>query len=153
MLLGLALRLSKEPQQDRDSQRVARWGAWIALIPSLAQMLVGPWLIAVLPPAAQQRLLGEDWPGMIMLGVSVIATFALLQDFASIALGEFQPTLIKRAMALLVLIVVLMTGTLNRLHAPQIPPTSAPVSPANTSQHSPTAIDGNSLGDSRAGED
>ena len=118
MLFGFAMRLQKEASPPPDMERLARWGGWLGLIPSLAQMLVGLWLVAALPPAWQQRLLGEDWLATIMLGISVLATFTLLQDFAALALGEFQAPLMRRSMLLMVVIVVLMTGTLKRIHPP-----------------------------------
>jgi len=115
MLLGLAMRLKRLGATADEETRVARWGGWIALAPTLAQIPVGLWLITALPAPWQSRVLGGDVAAMVLLGVSVVLTVLLLQDLAAIALGDVQRKFLVRSMLLTVLIVLLMTGVLHRM--------------------------------------
>jgi hypothetical protein len=115
MLLGYALRVRRLGGTESDAHRVARWGGWIALVPSLAQIPVGLWLVVALPQDLQARVLGGDVAAVVLLGTSVVLAIFLLQDLAAIALGDVQRKYLMRSMLLMVLVVVLMTGVLRRI--------------------------------------
>jgi hypothetical protein len=121
MLLGYALRLQRQ-QSEADTICVARWGAWTALVPSLLQVPVGVWLVVVLPPQWQARAMGGDVAAVVMLGTSILLALFMLQDLASIALGEVQRGHLLRTMVLMVFIVLLMTGVLRRIRPERATP-------------------------------
>jgi hypothetical protein len=119
-LIGYGLRLQREKGGAADSERVSRWGGYLALIPSLLQVPVGLWLIAVLPPQWQSRALGGDLPAAVLLGVSVLLALYLLQELANVAFGEvIHRKQLVRVMVTMVAIVLLMTGVLRRMRPPQ----------------------------------
>jgi len=118
VLIGYAMRLQRE-KSEADAVRAARWGAWTALIPSLVQIPVGVWLVMVLPDEWQSRAMGGDMAAVVMLAVSVLLALFMLQDLATICFGEVQRRHLLRTMALMVLIVLLMTGVLRRMRPDQ----------------------------------
>ena len=91
---------------------VHRSGARLALVCTLAQIGSGIWLIAATPRVQQLRLLGEDWIATLLLIVSMLATFSLQQQLAAMAFGDKHELLPKRAMMLMLVTVVSMTGVL-----------------------------------------
>ncbi len=127
LLMGRAWRLSRAlnsliddsaSENETPSQNVehlARWSAWLTLIPTLLQLPVGVWLVLSLPPDWQSRALGDDLAAAMMFGTSILLALFLLQDLASLALGEVQRKLQLRCMALMGAIVLLMTGVLERV--------------------------------------
>ena len=125
VLLGYSLRLQRQEATVDDAQRIARWGGWLALIPSLIQVPVGLWLIAVLPPAWQARALGDDPLALGLLGASVLLALFLLQDLSGLAFGELERKQAMRAIVLMVLVAFLMTGVLRRIR-PTLPETARP---------------------------
>ena len=125
VLLGYCLRLQRQGTAQGDAQRVARWGGWLALIPSLIQVPVGLWLIAVLPPAWQARALGDDLLALGLLGTSVLLALFLLQELSTLAFGEMERKHAVRAMVSMVLVVFLMTSVLRRIR-PTLPETARP---------------------------
>lgn len=91
-----------------------RWIAWagrLVLIPSLAQLLAGGYLLFVLPNYQQQRLMGDDLLATGAFAVSLLAVFALLHNLSLLALGETSQRQIARAIGLMALVVVAMTAT------------------------------------------
>lgn len=119
-LMGYGLRLQRQ-KSSTEGQRVSRWGGYLALIPSLLQVPVGLWLIAVLPTSWQFRALGGDVPSVLMLGASVMLALFMLQDLAHVAFGDAQREQLIRIMISMVVIVVLMTGVLRRIRPPTNP--------------------------------
>jgi hypothetical protein len=130
LLIGFGMRLKRQQDVAPDeAQRVVRWGGWLALIPSMLQVPVGLWLIAALPGDWQARLVGGDVPAIGMFAVSILLAFFLLQDLASIAFGEVARKHQVRSMALLVLVVLLMTGVLRRIRP--VEPLVLPITVSN----------------------
>jgi len=108
-VLGLALRSSGEFDPN-DSTRVAAWGARMALMATLLQVISGGWLLAALPAIARQGLLGgEPWAtaGMTAALVTVVA---LLHALAAVSLGRSSRREVQSACLLLILVVVLMVA-------------------------------------------
>jgi hypothetical protein len=121
MLLGLAVRRSRQAvagssdagaEAKYEAGRLARWGGGLALVPTLLQIPVGLWIVASLPTDWQARVLGGDLVATGLLGLSVMLSLFLLQDLATIAFGEAERKQAIRAMGLMFLIVLFMTGVL-----------------------------------------
>jgi hypothetical protein len=117
MLLGYALRLMKNKAEPSDVQRVAAWGGQIALVPTLAQLPVGLWLAASLDAPLQSAVSGGDMICTALLLLSIAGSIWLMQTLAGIAIGDAERARMIKAMALIVLVVTMMSGVLQRLRA------------------------------------
>lgn len=117
MLLGYALRLQRRQANSADVQRVAAWGGQIALIPSLAQLPVGLWLTATLNRPLQSAVTGNDLIATLLLLSSIALAIWMLQTLAAIAIGDSQRSKLVKAMVLMVVVITLMSGVLQRLRA------------------------------------
>lgn len=109
LLLGWALRQQRRGDAA-SAARLAIWGGRWALAPTLAQLPVGLWTLATLSPTAQSQLTGESAAGLLLLIGSLTAALWLTRELASVAFGETSRPLLIRAMAALLVTVVLMTG-------------------------------------------
>ena len=123
LLVGYALRLQK--RGDAAAAKLAIWGGRWAFAPTLAQLPVGLWTLAMLSAAAQTRIMGTSTIGVLLLVGSLTAAFWLTRELASIALGETARPILIRSMAALLVTVVLMTG-LQRQTRVQIPTADVP---------------------------
>lgn len=113
MVLGFALRLRRQGGVESEAiDRIARVGGWLALAPTLLQILVGMWVLLSLPTGDQQRLMGGDWPATGLFLLSLAAALGLMHSLGSIAMGDCDRRNIARAMAAFGITVVLMTGVL-----------------------------------------
>jgi hypothetical protein len=109
VLLGLATR--KLARGDAgNAEVVARWGSRWALIPSLAQLPVGLFMLTVLPPQQQAMLMGNSTVGILLFVGAIFAALWLVNDLAQLGMGEVSRLLLIRAMTAMVVTVVLMTG-------------------------------------------
>lgn len=115
MLLGFALRLRRRGADEEDVQRVAAWGGQIALVPSLVQIPVGLWLTASLSRPLQSAVTGNDTLATVLLLASIGLALWMMQTLAAIAIGDSQRSQLIKAMALMVVVITLMSGTLHRL--------------------------------------
>ncbi len=111
MLLGLALRMSRRGAPADEVSRVAIWGGYWGLIPSLLQLPVGLWVISTLPPGSQSRIMGSSGLATVFFLAGIVAALWLLRELVSIAMGETARGNLIRAMIAMVVVVVLMTGT------------------------------------------
>lgn len=116
-VVAYGARLQRDEVTSDDGQRVAKWGAWIALVPTLLQILVGIWVVSVLPPTMQQRLLGGDLFAAGMFAGSIVLALYLTQQLAVVAMGDTSAVQLKRAVWLMLAVVVLMTMTARRATA------------------------------------
>jgi hypothetical protein len=108
MLLGLAFR--RLQQGDAASAlKVARWGGWWALVPSVMQLPVGLWTLMTMPTAAQSQLMGESTSGTLLFITALLASLWLLNELVHVSLGEVTRPLLVRAMAAMLVTVTLMT--------------------------------------------
>ena len=117
MLLGYALRLRRRKADEADVQCVAAWGAQIALLPSLAQIPVGLWLTASLSAPLQSAVTGNDLISTLLLLGSIGLAIWMLQTLAAIAIGDSQRGKLIKAMVLMVVVITLMSGVLQRLRS------------------------------------
>jgi len=130
MLLGLALRWLRRGD-EAIAVKIARWGARWAVVPSVAQLPVGLWTLTMMPAAAQSRLMGESTLGTLLFVAALVAAFWLINELVHISLGEVRRPLLIRAMAAMLVTVVLMTvmQQQTRLKLQSLPPNSAGNSP------------------------
>jgi len=98
-----------------DSQRVAAWGARLALIATLFQIPVGMWLVVKLSPASQARVLGADPIATGLLGMSMLLSLGLLHHLSALSLGVPRKRNMVMVMAMMVTLICLMTGVLQRI--------------------------------------
>jgi hypothetical protein len=113
VVMGYALKMPAETE-PRDRRRVSAWGGWLALAPSLCQLLVGMYVLLQLPDESRDRLLGDDWLGTGLFGVSLLVTVVLFQRLAAVALGEFDRKEIVRSMMWMAIVVLLMVAARQR---------------------------------------
>lgn len=107
-LLGYALRLQRESADPSDANTIARWGALGALVPTLAQIPTGLWILATLPAREQSQLLDLNLCGLCFV-VSLGLALWLMQTLAAIAAGETARRMLISAMGISTTVVVLMT--------------------------------------------
>jgi hypothetical protein len=101
--------------QQEQARRIAASGAWVALIPTGLQFLVGMWVLVELPTEALHAVIGGDLTATALLLTSLVFTLVLLHTLAGIAGGEVDRGSARRAAVVLALVVLLMSGTLRRI--------------------------------------
>jgi hypothetical protein len=109
LLLGFALR-SQRQGNEAEAAKLARWGGRWALVPSLLQLPVGLWTLAMLPAAAQSQIMGENTLGTLLLVAALGAALWLLNELVHISMGEMNRPLLVRAMTAMLVTVTLMTA-------------------------------------------
>lgn len=125
-LLGFALRQLRSGDNGEDFARVARWGGYMALVPTLLQVPVGIWIVTQLPSQAAHELMGESMIATALLLLSVGLAFPLMHYLAAVAMRDATRSSVIRSMALMTTIVVLMTGVLHTTNSVEqmAPPSS-----------------------------
>ena len=118
LLMFYALGLRKKKKQSADElgptpARVAGWGAWLALVPSVLQLLVGLWVFLQLPDRSRSGLMGGSMPATIVFALGLLAALRLMHLLASIALGDRRPRQLVSAIATMGVTVLLMSATLH----------------------------------------
>jgi hypothetical protein len=108
VLLGLALRWRRRGEAT-NAGTIGRLGARWALTASLIQLPVGVWLLMSLRPAEQAAIMGQSTVGVLLFVASILTALWLLNDLSQLALGEFQRHLAIRAMAAMLVTIMLMT--------------------------------------------
>lgn len=114
--LGNEVSDNEEPDSAEVSllRRLVVWGARWGLAASLVQGGVGLWVLLALPAASQDALLGGDWLGTGLFGTAIFAMLGLLHHLLAVGMGDLEPGATRRAVGLLVLVVVLMVGARQR---------------------------------------
>ncbi len=102
------------PNSQR-STTITLTGARFALCATVLQIPAGMWLLMSLPPDSMNNVLGGQPIPSILLLVSVLCAFYLLQNLAAIAFGDDDRKLVSRASQLMLATVLLMSGTLHFL--------------------------------------
>ncbi|MCE9546664.1 MAG: hypothetical protein K8T25_14380 [Planctomycetia bacterium] len=106
---------------NEQAEGAARWiglrGARLALGATLTQIPVGLWVLASLPTTARDGVLGSDLLTTGMFLSAMAASLAMLHFLSAAAMGDARRGECITAIALLLLVVVLMTGALRRIEA------------------------------------
>jgi len=108
-------RLDDQPPSDLDDQRLVAWGARLALVPTLLQMLSGVWLLVQLEPDVQGRILGGDVAASLTFVAGVGGALWLMHRFAGLALGAVTRRSVLVTLVGLALVVLFMTATLRQI--------------------------------------
>lgn len=110
-LIGYGKWLLRKDEQKETGSRIAVWGARIALVPTLLQILVGVWVLSALPPMMQRRLMGSDLLVASAFGLSLIGALWLMHQLSAVAFGDTRPRTLQLAIHLMYAVVILMTFT------------------------------------------
>ena len=113
-VMGYGLRAGRNNAWETDGARIAKWGARIALVPTLLQLPIGVWVFLELPPAASDALLGGELLASGLIVASLLSALGLIHHLAAVAMGDTTREAVHRALILMVLVVLLMTGVLRQ---------------------------------------
>ncbi len=116
-LMYFGWRRARNEDQRQDAAQLAIWGARIALVPTVLQLLAGTFVLVQLPDLARERLLGQDLLATGLFGLALVGSVALMHRLAAVALGDVSRKEIAGSLALLVLIVLLMIAAQQRSRA------------------------------------
>lgn len=108
----VAARKSWPGQAPEDLDRWTIRGAWLALAPTVLQLLAGMLVLAELPLGIRDALLGQDTLATALLGLGLLAAIGLLHRLAAVALGDTRPRQVFTSAAMMALVVLLMTAVL-----------------------------------------
>lgn len=100
-----------------SNERQLGLGGRVALGATVLQIPSGLWLLVVTPVDLQAKLMGNHPIATGCFLMSILCTFALLQQLSSLAMGQPNRQVARRASGLMVLTVVLMTGALHVLRS------------------------------------
>ncbi len=121
---GMAVLLFGLGRQQKTDNPAAgglcKLGGRIALAATVLQAPVGFWVFMNLPATAQNRLLGDDLLGTALFVAGVSAAVWLMHLLAVIALGDTRKKSIVQAAFVLLVVIVLMTGTLRRANSVRV---------------------------------
>ncbi|MFT5523822.1 MAG: hypothetical protein ACI9HK_001770 [Pirellulaceae bacterium] len=95
-----------------DGERVASWGARLALTPTLLQLPVGFWVTLKLPKIQMKQLMGQDMACTVLFLVSIVLAFGLMHHLAMVKGKDKRPSAILRTVIMLYAVILAMTGTL-----------------------------------------
>lgn|GEM_PF-1725062 len=110
-----ALRQAKHDEAERaDAQRLAVWGARMALIPTVLQVVAGTWLTFQLPDSTRRELMGGDWVGSGCFAAAILASLYLMHSLAATALGDTDTQVMRRSIGLVVVVILLMVTVRHR---------------------------------------
>ena len=115
-MMGRGLWLLTAQAKKDEGRTLAIWGARVALAATALQLPLGMWVLVQMPSVAKQSVLGDDLAGSLMLLGSIIAALILLHHLATVAMGDAAPRVVFRSIVLLLVVVVLMTGTMHRVN-------------------------------------
>jgi hypothetical protein len=129
--------------REDPQRRIAACGAWIALIPTGIQFLVGMWVLVELPAEARHAVLGGDAASTTLLLTSLTFTLVLLHILVGVAGGDVNRRSAQRAAVVLALVVLLMSGTLRRIrHLSETAQSRLPAGPVVASSAIATGTQG-----------
>jgi hypothetical protein len=123
--------ISKETL-DRSSQlsKTIRKAGLVALISTLLQILVGIWLLASTSAATRNALMGGSLASSLGFVAALTGTLLLLQRLVGIVLGDCDPSTLRGAGWLVLIVILLMTCTL-RWSRPDVPKALNDISPVH----------------------
>ena len=116
---GLLLSIVAVRQREGDEARqrtynlLAAWGARVALVCTILQMIVGPWVMLAVPGGMQQRLMGGSLLATGSLLAGILFSVGLMHHLAGIAGGEVKRQAVVRSASLMLMTILLMTAALH----------------------------------------
>jgi len=113
-MMGYSLRLSRAGRSS-EAQQVAMWGGRVALVPTVSQLIIGMYVLMQLPDRARSGLLGGDALATLLFTTSLFCAIVLMHWLAHVSAGDTERRKIIGTMALLVVVVVVMVGTRQRV--------------------------------------
>ena len=86
-----------------------------ALLATLLQLPVGIGVMLSVPNRLRDALLGDDLLATLPFACGVLATLGLLHTLAAVGLGDRDPRQVRRSLGLMLLTILFMTATLQRV--------------------------------------
>lgn len=112
---GMVMVLYPFRKKWQQMPQAAVWGARIAAVAVVLQLVAGVYLLFQIDPAARGQLLGEDPISTVLFGGSLLASLGLLHLLAPLAFGEVEKRNMLQAAGLLAAVMLLMAGVRHRL--------------------------------------
>ncbi len=119
-LMAIASRVAGDQEDQVAAGALVQRGAWLGLIPSLAQLPSGLYLALQMPQTAREPLVGGDGLATSLFMLSLLLALLLIHNLAAIALGDRDPKQIHRSLVILLLVVLSMVGTRSRLQSQRL---------------------------------
>lgn len=104
-----------DANSQADAAVLARWGARLAVVPTLLQLPSGLWLVGTLTPVQQSRLFGGDAAVTSAFGASVLLSLWLMHLLAAIGMGDVRRSMLAKTLVVLTAVVALMSFVLRTL--------------------------------------
>jgi hypothetical protein len=111
-MMVMAWRMYRGTRLGSEARLLVKAGARISLVASLAQILIGMWLLFALPPNLRGVLMGDSWPATALFLTAIVVTLGMLHTLATTALGEVTDRNVRRCFVLILSVVLLMTSAL-----------------------------------------
>jgi hypothetical protein len=111
VVMGLALGQADEKHDRAAAQQLVRRGATLALVPTLLQVPSGFWLAMEMPEPARDPLLGGTPLATGLFVAALVVALVLVHRLAAIALGDDGPKQVRRSIATMLLLIMLMVAT------------------------------------------
>jgi hypothetical protein len=102
----------RKGRPEEDVARPVAWGSRIALVATLLQLPIGLWVLLELSPSAQARVMGGSTAATMLFVASLAAVLGLLHQLASSSVREAPGRAALVSAALMLAVVILMSGTL-----------------------------------------
>ena len=118
VVMALAMRVSDTAMTLTTRERHLKGGGRLALAATLLQFPAGVWLLLEMPDAARAPLLGSDPLATGLFLVSLLLSVYLLQLLAAVSLGDIEAKQVRRTVATVTVLVLLMVATRLRLDVP-----------------------------------
>lgn len=123
-----------QPAHDpAATRRLSAFGARLAVIPTLAQVLVGMWYLLQLPERIRAEMLGDELTTTALFGAAILASLGLMHHLAGAAWGDADRRQTMRAAILLTLTVMLMSAARHGARQPYFE--QMEMSPRSASTH------------------
>jgi hypothetical protein len=117
-VLYWAAQNSAVDEQDNEEQRLvtrtlARHGAWIALVPTLLQIIIGLWVLTSLPITAQYAMIGVEPLRTVLFALSMAAVLGLIHDLWAATMSDTPAEHGRSSVVWMGAVIVLMTAVLH----------------------------------------
>ena len=111
VVLLLSVRYAADAARRSSAIRLGQFGAALALLATVAQLPFGMWLAMSLPEYSRGRILGGDTVATSLFVLAVLAALGSMHYLSAIAMGEWSEQRIKRAVGVLLAVILLMVAT------------------------------------------